>query len=382
MAENITLTEVRPLFLKESKIIHRFAKNKVQIIDKASGETCMIGDLEMALLQECTGERTITQIAEENRLHIGQNDLCRFVAQARSIGLLEGGDGKAHTKKSIMRLKLPLVRLSNSFLADRTTATVLKWLLYLAVLVSVGYLGYAVVKDSQRVLSIVMTTNYMSWDNIGYYFLSFFVLALFHELAHGIVLSSFGIVPGRMGVMLNYFHPSCYIEISGVNRIPSKSSRVQVWLAGVLMQICILALSMWLLLNVPMEEHVGRFVMVETLINFALIFFNLFYVIKLDGYNILCDLLDEPLLREKALADLLGGFRSEGSIKIRVVYLVVALISLLYMPVFVFAIITNVLNMFMPQFTTQMDIVVLSMIGAGSLGLIIRSLYGRRRRTA
>ena len=122
--------------------------------------------------------------------------------------------------------------------------------------------------------------------------------------------------------------------------------------------------------------------MVETLINFALIFFNLFYVIKLDGYNILCDLLDEPLLREKALADLLGGFRSEGSVKIRVVYLVVALISLLYMPVFVFAVITNVMNMFLPQFTTQMDIVVLSMLGIGFLALIIRSLYGRRRRTA
>ena len=48
------------------------------------------------------------------------------------------------------------------------------------------------------------------------------------------MINSFGGNVFEVGVMLNYFHPAFYVDITGVEQLKSKASRICVWLAGIM----------------------------------------------------------------------------------------------------------------------------------------------------
>jgi putative peptide zinc metalloprotease protein len=121
-----------------------------------------------------------------------------------------------------------------------------------------------------------------------------------HELAHGVTCKRFDGQVNEIGVMLIYFQPAFYCNVSDAWLMPERSKRLWITFAGAYseMLICGLAAITW------------RVTESDTWINFVALvimatsgvktIFNLNPLIKLDGYYLLSDYLGVPNLRQKS----------------------------------------------------------------------------------
>ena len=139
-----------------------------------------------------------------------------------------------------------------------------------------------------------------------------FLVVSAHEVAHGVTCRRFGGEVRDAGVMLIYFQPALYCNVSDAWLFPERSKRFWVSFAGPFFELFLWALAV-LAWRVTDEEtwinHLALIVMtgsgVKTLLNFN-------PLIKLDGYYLLSDYLDIPNLRRKS-------FRHVGSLIRRLV---------------------------------------------------------------
>lgn len=127
-----------------------------------------------------------------------------------------------------------------------------------------------------------------------------FLVVSAHEVAHGATCRRFGGEVRDVGVMLIYFQPALYCDVSDAWLFPEKSRRFWVSFAGPFFELFLWALATiaW---RVTDEETWINFLAlivmtgsgVKTLLNFN-------PLIKLDGYYLLSDYLDIPNLRRKS----------------------------------------------------------------------------------
>ncbi|WP_284978089.1 daptide biosynthesis intramembrane metalloprotease [Arthrobacter sp. fls2-241-R2A-200] len=149
-----------------------------------------------------------------------------------------------------------------------------------------------------------------------------FVSTLLHELGHGMALTYFGGTPRRIGIMLFYFSPAFFCDVTDGWRLHSRRQRVLVALAGPFVHLLLgsVALAGQALLAASSAKDAT---ILYGAICYAVAILNLFPFIKLDGYVALMSAVDIPHLRQKsveALAELVShrvlgsapSFRSKG----------------------------------------------------------------------
>ncbi len=145
-----------------------------------------------------------------------------------------------------------------------------------------------------------------------------FVVMTVHEFAHGLTLKHLGGRVEEMGLLILYFIPAFYCNVSDAWML-NKRDRIRVTLAGGYIQIFLWALATIFWRFLTTETVASRvcviaiaFIAIQTLFNFN-------PLIRLDGYYLLSDILEVPNLRPKALAyikgrliSLLTGVRPSG----------------------------------------------------------------------
>ncbi|MCI2957678.1 hypothetical protein MN032_08235 [Agromyces atrinae] len=125
----------------------------------------------------------------------------------------------------------------------------------------------------------------------------FTVVVILHELAHALALIAHGGASRRVGVMLFYFAPAFFCDVSDSWHL-SRPERVIVALAGTLVQGAIgAALTLAALLGAPFAPLLAAVGLLCSVYVFA----NLLPFVKLDGYVALVGWLDHPNLRAHAL---------------------------------------------------------------------------------
>ncbi|MEU7527265.1 daptide biosynthesis intramembrane metalloprotease [Saccharothrix sp. NPDC042600] len=135
-----------------------------------------------------------------------------------------------------------------------------------------------------------------------------------HELAHAAVLTAHGGRPRRLGVMLFYLAPAFYCDVSDGWRLPHRSQRVAIALAGIGADTTLAGTCAAVSLLIPPGPQADT-VLLFTVACAARCALNLVPFLKLDGYLALMTHLDVPNLRAKAMTDarratarlLLGG---------------------------------------------------------------------------
>jgi putative peptide zinc metalloprotease protein len=128
------------------------------------------------------------------------------------------------------------------------------------------------------------------------------VVTVFHEFAHGLTCKRFGGQVREMGLMLLYFQPAMYCNVSDAWLFPEKSRRLWVTFAGGYFEAFLWALSAiaWRITDVgTMVNTVALIVIATSAIKIA---FNFNPLIKLDGYYLLSDYLGIPNLRQRSFA--------------------------------------------------------------------------------
>src|SRR5207244_9974146 len=118
-----------------------------------------------------------------------------------------------------------------------------------------------------------------------------------HEFAHGFTCKHFGGEVHEMGVLLIYFQPAFYCNVSDAWLFPEKSRRLWVTFAGPYFELFLWALST-LTWRVTESGTGLRWVALVVMVTSGIkLFFNLNPLIKLDGYYLLSDALGIENLR-------------------------------------------------------------------------------------
>ncbi|MGB8380170.1 MAG: daptide biosynthesis intramembrane metalloprotease, partial [Dermatophilaceae bacterium] len=122
-----------------------------------------------------------------------------------------------------------------------------------------------------------------------------------HELAHAWTLKHNGGRPGRMGVMLFYLAPAFFCDVSDAWRLPHRSQRVKVALAGIITQMGLGGAASLAALRVN-DPDLKQFLLLYAAGNLFAGLLNALPFVKLDGYIALMSHLDHPNLRSQSMA--------------------------------------------------------------------------------
>jgi putative peptide zinc metalloprotease protein len=130
--------------------------------------------------------------------------------------------------------------------------------------------------------------------------LSYPVLKTLHELGHGYAVKAFGGTVHEIGVLFLVFMPVPYVDASSASEFRSKWRRVIVGAAGMIVEVFIAAVALYVWLSV--EQGIVRTLAYNVMIiaGISTVLFNGNPLLRYDGYYILSDLLEIPNLAMRA----------------------------------------------------------------------------------
>lgn len=135
-------------------------------------------------------------------------------------------------------------------------------------------------------------------DLVEFWFL-FGAMAFVHETAHGLTCKHYGGNVEKMGLILMYFAPTFFCDVTQIWIYGGRWERIVTVIAGIWsdLMICVLATIVWWATPVGMPSHDFAYkVMMITGIGVSLL--NLNPLIKLDGYYLFSELIGETDLKE------------------------------------------------------------------------------------
>ena len=126
------------------------------------------------------------------------------------------------------------------------------------------------------------------------------VIKALHEFGHAFAVKVFGGEVHEMGVMLLVLSPVPYVEASASSAFPSKWQRVVVGAAGMIVELVLAAIAVYVWVNV--EPGSVRTLAYNTILiaGISTVLFNANPLLRFDGYYILADFLEIPNLRQRA----------------------------------------------------------------------------------
>jgi CRP-like cAMP-binding protein/Zn-dependent protease len=129
--------------------------------------------------------------------------------------------------------------------------------------------------------------------------LFFAVQIVCHEMAHALVCKSFGREVVRGGIALYYGFPAFYVDTTDI-WLEGRARRIAVTAAGPISDMVVAGACSLLALVLPPDAATACLLLAG--FAYFLIAWNLFPLLTLDGYYVLVDLLEMPLLRARAFA--------------------------------------------------------------------------------
>ncbi|MGH8738404.1 MAG: PqqD family peptide modification chaperone [Burkholderiales bacterium] len=162
--------------------------------------------------------------------------------------------------------------------------------------------GSAVVSAAQHwpELSRDFSDRVLAPQNLLLMWLTFPLLKLLHEFGHACATKAWGGEVHEMGVMLLVLMPIPYVDATAASAFRATRRRVLVGAAGMVVEVFIASLALFLWLDV--QPGVFRAVLYNVMLiaGVSTVFFNANPLLRYDGYYILSDLIQIPNLRNRA----------------------------------------------------------------------------------
>lgn len=349
---------MRGLMIESHIEIFPYEKNKINIFNKDTGKTYLIGEKESGVLKLLDGNHSIYDI-EEKCPYYTKEEIEKLIEEFAKIGLFK----KINSNKNILKIKKRIVN-PNSFINSKSICTKILYKLIMCgcpIMFLIGVLGniwfMRTSTDSMGIVTEIMN-EYLHFRviDILLLYIYFGVCLFFHEFAHAVTARYYGVNVPEIGVMLYYFLPCAYTNISGINLLENKNQRLVILVSGNLVNVGLIGFMYIIMPFVSL--HTAAYLLGLIILNFGTIFMNGMIFLKFDGYYIMEVLVDEIQLKEKSIiyfrqliAMLINGekssyrrFKEEMKINqsqylMNGVYLIYLLLSVIYVP---FAIINAV----------------------------------------
>jgi putative peptide zinc metalloprotease protein len=130
--------------------------------------------------------------------------------------------------------------------------------------------------------------------------LCFPVIKTLHELGHAFAVKAWGGEVHSMGVALLVLTPVPFVDASAASAFPSKRRRILVSAAGIMVELFLasLAVFLWLLVEPGLVRDLA--VVVMFIAGLSTLLFNANPLLKFDGYYMLVDAIEMPNLASRA----------------------------------------------------------------------------------
>ena len=144
--------------------------------------------------------------------------------------------------------------------------------------------------------------DFFSASNLGLLYIAIIITKTLHEFGHATTCRRFGGEVHEMGVCFMFFTPCGYVDASDAWMMRHRRHKVYVTIAGVFTELVIASIAAHLFLILPdgLARGIAFNVMLVASVN--TIIFNANPLMRFDGYYLMCDLLEIPNLRNKAIA--------------------------------------------------------------------------------
>jgi putative peptide zinc metalloprotease protein len=245
-----------------------------------------------------SADALLTDITQNTHINITSEDIENIIIFLYKNGMINGSDDpildtekEPWWKKLIhgylyftMPLFKPQTFLNNTIhivrpLLGRTFATIMLFILCGAIMATLPRMDEFFNSFIQifTLEGIILTTCVYT------------IIKIFHELAHAYTATKYGVPVPHMGVAFIILYPIFYTEATGTWRITDKKARMNIGLAGVLVELYIAAIALiaWHF----MEPGLGQMIAFSTVAISLLgsIFINLNPLMRFDGYYVLSD---------------------------------------------------------------------------------------------
>lgn len=144
--------------------------------------------------------------------------------------------------------------------------------------------------------------NFFSASNLALVWVTIIFIKSMHEFGHATTCRRFGGEVHEMGFCLMCFTPCGYVDASDAWMMRHKRHKLYTTIAGVFVELNLAAIAahLWLLFPDGIARNLAFNAMLVASINTLL--FNANPLMRFDGYYVVCDLLEIPNLRAKAIA--------------------------------------------------------------------------------
>ena len=291
--------------------------------DHATGRTFRLSPASYSIIGRMDGTRTVDQLWHEAASSIGaeapgQDEFVRLLAQLSGADLLQTElvpdaagllERAAAARRSVwyrnvlnpMSIRLRLWHPDKFFERTLLLAKILfNWrtlALWLIVVVPAAIL--AILHWGE--LSVDAADRILAADNLLLLALSFPLVKALHELGHGYAVKAFGGAVQEIGVMLLVFAPCPYVDASAASQFRSKWQRAIVGAAGMMVELFIAAISLYVWLAVEPGIVKALCYNVMLIAGVSTILFNGNPLLRFDGYYIMTDLAEIPNLAQRAI---------------------------------------------------------------------------------
>jgi putative peptide zinc metalloprotease protein len=318
-----SVADLKPRLVAQARIHRHVYRGQIWFVvqDQTGGKYHRLSSAAHVLVAAMDGSRTVQALWEQANVSstgdaCTQNEVVDLLVQLHGANLLQAdttADSAAlfesYKKKrratlkqwllNPMSLKLPLLD-PEPFLAH--WAPRVAWcfgrggaLLWLAVVLPALVLAALHWGELTHSLS----DRVLSSSNLLVMAFVFPLVKLMHELGHGFATKAWGGTVHEMGLMFLVFAPVPYVDASSSAAFPSKVRRAVVAAAGMLVELFLaaLALYVWLLVEPGLTRAVAFNVMVVAGVSTLVVNGN--PLLRYDGYYILTDLIEMPNLAQR-----------------------------------------------------------------------------------
>lgn len=133
-------------------------------------------------------------------------------------------------------------------------------------------------------------------DNWIWLLLAWVFLKLIHETAHGLVCQRYGGTVRDSGIILAFFAPLAYVDVTSSWAFSSRWQRIHTAVAGIYIELLTAAAATIFWLSASSEQAAHLLYNVMVMASLSTILFNANPLMRFDGYYILSDLLQIPNL--------------------------------------------------------------------------------------